>query len=195
MMEWRSIPGLPLYEASSDGDIRRIGKSHPLKPYPTKGGYLICALSHGGIVTRHLVHQLVALIFIGPCPEGQEVNHIDHNRANCALANLEYLTHLENVHHAVTAARYEIGSDHWTKRTPDRIARGDNHGSHIKPETILRGERNGRAKIGEDEVRLIRHRRSNGDTLKDIAISFGISTSQTWNIVNCHQWAHIEDVA
>src|SRR6185369_6475365 len=46
------------------------------------------------------VHRLVAAAFIGPCPEGCEVNHKDLNKANNSVGNLEYITHAENVKHA-----------------------------------------------------------------------------------------------
>jgi hypothetical protein len=38
--------------------------------------------------------------FVGPRPDGHEVNHIDGDRENNHLANLEYVTHAENITHA-----------------------------------------------------------------------------------------------
>ena len=48
-----------------------------------------------------LVHRLVAEAFIGPCPEGKEVNHKDLNKGNNYYKNLEYKTHRKNLLHAV----------------------------------------------------------------------------------------------
>lgn len=42
------------------------------------------------------VHQLVMLAFVGPCPPGMEVRHLDSNPRNNVLANLAYGTRAEN---------------------------------------------------------------------------------------------------
>lgn len=46
------------------------------------------------------VHLLVAAAFMGPTPNGLEVNHIDGVKANCATSNLEFVTHSANMKHA-----------------------------------------------------------------------------------------------
>lgn len=46
------------------------------------------------------VHRLVAAKFIGPCPEGMEINHKDGNKENNHWTNLEYVTHAENIRKA-----------------------------------------------------------------------------------------------
>jgi hypothetical protein len=46
------------------------------------------------------IHQLMAAAFLGPYPSGYEVNHADADKGNNRLANLEYVTHAENVTHA-----------------------------------------------------------------------------------------------
>lgn len=43
------------------------------------------------------VHRLVAAKYIGPCPEGMEINHKDGNKENNHWTNLEYVTHAENI--------------------------------------------------------------------------------------------------
>lgn len=42
------------------------------------------------------VHELVMLAFVGPRPEGMEIDHIDKNRVNNKLSNLRYLSISEN---------------------------------------------------------------------------------------------------
>lgn len=46
------------------------------------------------------VHRVVMAAFVGP-GDGMDVNHIDGNKANNDLSNLEYCSRLENVHHAI----------------------------------------------------------------------------------------------
>lgn len=78
-----------------DGRIRRI------KPVETKGGYLRVWLSDQNH-QKHLllVHRLVAETFI-PNPENKcDVNHIDGNKQNNCVQNLEWATKSENILHA-----------------------------------------------------------------------------------------------
>lgn len=44
-----------------------------------------------------LVHKLVALAFLGPCPDGQEVRHLDGDPLNNRVDNLEYGSRTENI--------------------------------------------------------------------------------------------------
>ncbi len=51
------------------------------------------------------VHILVALAFLGPCPAGMTVNHIDLNKSNNHVSNLEYRTFSGQMQHAVSMGR------------------------------------------------------------------------------------------
>jgi ribosomal protein S25 len=46
------------------------------------------------------IHQLVTAAFLGPCPEGKQVNHKNGNKRDNRVENLEYLTPDENKAHA-----------------------------------------------------------------------------------------------
>jgi hypothetical protein len=104
-MEWRTIPGFPDYEVSSDGQVKRIAadKSGRFAGHimsqclSTKGCYRIVSLrDRCGKRSTRTVHSLVAVAFHGPYPPGKEVRHEDgigmHNHA----ANLLYGTRKEN---------------------------------------------------------------------------------------------------
>lgn len=105
--EWRAVVGYEgVYEVSERGDVRRIGRARGtrvggrlLTAAPNIAGYPRVTLSKGGKKRRVFVHVIVALAYIGPCPEGKEVNHKDRDRANPIASNLEYLTHGENERH------------------------------------------------------------------------------------------------
>src|SRR4051812_28631191 len=103
MEEWREIPEFPQYEVSNHGQVRRGGRT--LSPYPEKKDYLRVTLSVNGKRYKKLVHVLVARAFLGPCPDGHEVNHIDLDPTNNFSNNLEYLTPLENNRHSFTNGR------------------------------------------------------------------------------------------
>lgn len=107
---WKDIPGYEgKYQASSLGRIRsldrQIGtpgtvgckfmKGRVLRPGPTKSGHLYVVLGHGAAGTP--VHQLIALTFIGPRPEGTEVCHNDGDPTNNQADNLRYDTRTNNI--------------------------------------------------------------------------------------------------
>lgn len=107
---WRPIPGYEgAYEASDLGRIRsvrrtatdrggrtRTWKGRVLRLKLNADGYPVAGLTRDNVTRSHLAHRLAALAFLGPCPPGQEVRHLDGNPANGALANLAYGTKSEN---------------------------------------------------------------------------------------------------
>ncbi len=106
---WLPVIGYEsLYEVSSLGRVRRTGRAKgatcgrvlSLRLARGWGNYPTALLSRNGDSrVSFLVHRLVAAAFIGPCPDGKEVNHKDDNRCNNAVTNLEYITHGENIKH------------------------------------------------------------------------------------------------
>jgi hypothetical protein len=99
---WKTYPDYPFIEANQYGEIRTIDrvvtykngarhfyKGHILKQYGSGDGYLhVCFRVNGKLVTLK-VHRVIAICFV-PNPLGlPEVNHIDCNRANNNVSNLE----------------------------------------------------------------------------------------------------------
>lgn len=90
-------------EVSNLGRIRRTTGT-PVSISITHDGYVRTSVSHNS-----RLHRLVALTFI-PNPENKEtVNHIDGNKANNKVSNLEWATRKENMNHAVL-------NDQWTNK-------------------------------------------------------------------------------
>ena len=68
-----------------------------LSPANNGLGYLDIKLMRGGKRVHNYVHRLVWEVFIGEIPIGYEINHIDHDKQNNALGNLELVTHSMNI--------------------------------------------------------------------------------------------------
>jgi len=90
------------YTIREDGEIRsRFGRV--VKPQISKNGYVRVELWQDGQGKKYLLHRLLASAFI-PNPQGKpQVNHIDGDKLNNALCNLEWVTQSENQKHAYDA--------------------------------------------------------------------------------------------
>jgi hypothetical protein len=100
---WLPIPDFDEYDVSDEGRVRSWRPYHRdkpaprlLKPFPNEMGYLQVDLRRDRTRCARKVHVLVALAFIGPRPEGQEVRHLDGNCQNNVAGNLVYGSHSEN---------------------------------------------------------------------------------------------------
>lgn len=98
---WKPIPGFEnFYEASTLGQIRAFRTKKVLKTYTINSGYQCIKFTVNSQRTSHLVHRLIAITFIDNPLEKATVNHIDGNKDNNSLANLEWNTISENLLHA-----------------------------------------------------------------------------------------------
>jgi hypothetical protein len=104
---WRPVVGYETtYKVSNLGRVRRIKRGEMDARNKTiwterGGSYLAVRLSNNNRARNKLVHRLVAEAFL-PRIEGKDfVNHIDSNRQNPRLSNLEWCTRSENAKHAL----------------------------------------------------------------------------------------------
>lgn len=94
------------YLISNLGRVKSLNYIYPgnigyLKPIQHHGGYQVVHLSKDGKIYNRMIHTLVAKAFI-PNPENKPiVNHIDGNKANNHVSNLEWVTYKENTAHAI----------------------------------------------------------------------------------------------
>ena len=113
------IDGFSNYTISRDGTVTNIKTQKPKKAWLGKVGYYYLDLYSNNKNTKIALHRLLALHFI-PNPENKRtVNHIDGNKTNNTISNLEWATDSENIKHAydnglnfqeraITDADYEI---------------------------------------------------------------------------------------
>lgn len=99
---WRIIPDFSRYEVAPDSRVRSVKTGQTIKHMVNRRlGYSQVTLT-GDDGRKHTKkpHRLVAELFL-PNPDGlREVNHIDGNKQNNAVENLEWSTRSANLHHA-----------------------------------------------------------------------------------------------
>ena len=98
-MEWKKIEGFENYSISSDGEVRNDNNLYVLKQHLNNKGYPMVNLWKNNKGYWRTVHRIVALAFI-PNPNNKpQVNHIDGNKQNNNVDNLEWCTGSENQFH------------------------------------------------------------------------------------------------
>lgn len=128
----------------------------------TKYGYVSVTLTNDCGCYSILVHRLVAHAFIGPCPEGMEVNHEDGIKSHNYAKNLEYKSHSLNIKHAIDNGLIsQIGCNHT------------------------------QSKFKESDIFEIFELASNPRiTTDDIADKFGVSKRTIYRLVGGHSYQH-----
>jgi len=111
METWADVPGFEgSYQVSDRGRVRSLDRvikvdgkrgrfeyvkrGQMLAPQNDAHGYLHVAIGKGNV---QKIHRLVLAAFVGPCPVGQEVRHMNGDSRDNRLANLVYGTRLENM--------------------------------------------------------------------------------------------------
>lgn len=95
--DWNTCLFFNSYQANRDGQIRNEKSGRIMKPYRQKTGYVFVCLQHNGKSYTKTVHRLVWEAFNGPIPEGMDVNHINEDKTDNRLENLNLMTRKENI--------------------------------------------------------------------------------------------------
>lgn len=116
---WKNIKGYEtFYKISSLGRVKSLAKTITrkdgevknlsekiIKPFLTKKGYKQIVLTKDGDKKKHYIHRLVAQAFI-PNPNNlPEVNHINEDKLDNEVVNLEWLSRIDNMRHGTLQAR------------------------------------------------------------------------------------------
>lgn len=113
--KWKDIEGYEgLYQVSNLGNIKSLERKvlckngefktiheKNRKPFKDKDEYLGLTLSKNGKLQTIKVHREVAKAFIPNNNNKEQVNHIDGNKNNNIISNLEWCTNQENRNHAI----------------------------------------------------------------------------------------------
>lgn len=181
MVKWLPVSNCDGYEVSDDGRVRsldrtqtlignggreykrcRKGKVLSLKKHPQ--GYRCVQMGS----VQKTVHSVVMEAFVGPRPHAHCINHIDGDKTNNRVENLEYCTMSANSKHA-----YDTGlSD----------------GPPLK-----RGRDHWKCRLTEIEVRRVRAYHKLNWPSKTIADFFGVGDTTIYNIIKRNSWNWLED--
>ncbi len=106
-----------LYKVSNLGNVIRCihGSCRPVKPWANVRGYLEVSLSKNGIRKVALLHRIVAKAFLKPDARRTHVNHINEDKSDNRVSNLEWVTAKENDNHGTRNMRISAKS-HQTRK-------------------------------------------------------------------------------
>ena len=182
---WKTVVGFEAtHEVSNIGRVRTIARTYVggrerlaggqstigvkqrVRPtYLNHRGYRVVALCCNRLSNVRLIHRLVAEAFIGPAPtSAHQVNHIDGDKANNCMSNLEWVTPSENLQHA-----YDTGLH--------------------QP---MRGTDFPTAKLDDSKVREIRKMLTAGASQRSIGRLFGVPHQRIGAIAQGKAWRHVD---
>lgn len=105
---WKEVAGTDgKIEVSSYGRVRsNLRDGRILKATVDSKGYLRLRITLNRVKYSYKVHRLVAEAFIPNPDRKPQVNHIDGNKTNNSVANLEWVSNKENAHHAINTGLF-----------------------------------------------------------------------------------------
>jgi hypothetical protein len=170
---WKPVIGHEsTFEVSDLGRVRALpwqqrhwcGKMLPqaggiIKQSRHSGGYSVVSLRDN---RKHYVHRLVMAAFAGPQPSNQDVNHINGDKTDNRLANLEYCDRMHNVRHAIATGLQDNS-----------------------------GEGNGQSKYTTEQIQTVRRMVQFGSTQREAALATGVAESTVQMVATGKRWKHL----
>lgn len=117
---WIDIPQYKgYYQISNLGAVKslKFNKVKFINPSTTKAGYKVLRLFLNGNRKMFSLHQLIAISFLNHKPKGMEivVDHIDGDKSNNILSNLQLISHRENCSKQIRDMSSNYVGVHWSK--------------------------------------------------------------------------------
>lgn len=160
-IEWKQVPGFPMYSATKNGDVKSSRYNRVLKPLKNIMGYHRVNVYNGKIRKTKSVASIVLETFVGPRPNGHQAAHLNGNQIDNRLENLRWVTFKENIRQRNEHGSCEGERNGWAKLTNQSAL------------AIFR-----LCKIyGEDFL-----------DLKALGYCFGVNESTVRNVVSGHRW-------
>lgn len=168
MEEWKEVIDYPGYYVSSEGRVKKVNDGVVKYLKISSAIYSSIQLRNSNGRRSFLLHRLIMQTFCPVDNSELEVNHKDLNKLNNRLSNLEWVTHKENMDHAVTNGaldfRFRKGYDN------------PNYGKPLAEETKLKmsesHNKNGdhpNYKLTDQQVADIKKRRYEGTDIQTLA--------------------------
>lgn len=151
------------YLIYEDGTVESLLTGKKITKRVGPKGYYQINLCINGKCKTFMFHRLIASAFIEnpnnlPC-----VNHIDGNKLNNELSNLEWVTHKENSQHAVKAGLFHP----------------------------VKGKDSYQGHFSEDDIRSIRNLKNSGKSQYQIASLYNVTRSAIQQILNGNTYAWV----
>lgn len=160
MEQWKVVKGFENYLVSSLGNVKTINGKLKKVVYDSKNDYGYVELWKNNKGKKFRIHRLVAETFIPNTLGKEQVNHIDGDKKNNCVSNLEWVTPKENIRHAI-----------------------ENDLSSIKY-----GSKNLASKLKEEDVKYIRENAGINKSVKELSEIYNVSTTTIYNIINYKKW-------
>jgi hypothetical protein len=165
---WKDVVGWEgFYKVSNNGKILSLAKNVRMKTHINGRGYECFLFTKNGKRINVRVHQVVAKAFLPNQNSYPEVNHVDGNKKNNLVENLEWCTRDYNLRHAVN----------------NNLFKGRNS-----------GEINGQSKLKKSQVRYIKkalREKPHYGIQAELAKKFNVSPATIFCIKCGKAWDHI----
>lgn len=188
---WKDVVGYEgLYQVSNLGRVKRLKRTYKrkfkagvvrkttipeiiLKVCDNGNGYKHVGIQKNQKRKQCYVHRLVLEAFKG-LEEGKEANHINGDKSDNRLINLEWMTRQENIDHASKNGLMRCSE--YQKKQTSLANRGSGYGD---------------SKLHEDDIPKIRSMRESGMTYKEIASVYDVNRGTIGCIIRGKTWTHV----